>query len=97
MCVCVRVYVCASDRLFVYINTQGPYVCIITQDDKALLSGDCVLGCGTAVFDELYSYMQSLRLLRSHITLGVPPSPSDPASAESTPIEHIYPGTETAL
>jgi glyoxylase-like metal-dependent hydrolase (beta-lactamase superfamily II) len=37
-------------------------------EDKAIFSGDCVLGCGTTVFDNLKQYMDSLNHLKSIIT-----------------------------
>lgn len=44
------------------------HVSFIIHEDNAILSGDCILGCGTTVFDDLYEYMQSLRLLKSIMT-----------------------------
>lgn len=54
------------------------HVAFIIEEDSALLSGDCVLGCGTTVFDDLYTYMTSLKMLRELII--------------SQNIKHIYPG-----
>ena len=43
------------------------HVSFVLVEDNALLSGDCVLGCGTTVFDDLYEYMKSLERIRKLI------------------------------
>jgi ribonuclease/clavin/mitogillin len=40
------------------------HTAFIVHEDNALLSGDCVLGCGTTVFDNLHEYMASLHRIR---------------------------------
>jgi ribonuclease/clavin/mitogillin len=44
------------------------HVSFILHEDNAVLTGDCVLGCGTTVFDDLYEYMRSLQRIRKIIT-----------------------------
>lgn len=36
------------------------HCCFILEQDSALLSGDCVLGCGSTIFEDLSAYMKSL-------------------------------------
>ena len=53
------------------IHTPGhtdDHMSFMLLEDKAILSGDSVLGCGTTVFDNLKQYMDSLHHLKSIIT-----------------------------
>lgn len=62
------------------------HVSFVLKEDKALFSGDCVLGCGTTVFDDLHEYMMSLEKIRQLI------SQYDPSTKSHMTISHIYPG-----
>lgn len=60
------------------------HVAFILREDGAVFTGDCVLGCGTSVFDDLHDYLLSLEKIRQLII-----SEDDPSSLS---ISKIYPG-----
>lgn len=71
------------------LHTPGhttDHVILFDEQNSAVFSGDCILGEGTAVFEDLYDYMKSLELILSLKPTVIYPGHSD---IINDPIERI--------
>lgn len=40
------------------------HLIVYFKEENSIFSGDCILGQGTTIFEDLYTYMQSLELIK---------------------------------
>lgn len=81
-----------GNRLYETPGHTEDHLVIHLEDDNSLFSGDCILGEGSTVFEDLLTYLKSLQRIRnlnpSRIYPGHGPVIDDPATKVEEYINH---------